>query len=123
MRRFDLFKKSSTSCARFNSPFFHLDLEILLGPAYAQQQLTARASESDSHLTQRLKSESANLSYSAGIRLAATSTVGLGLKTGLIYSEINDVFEHQVGSETNINIIYDPNGQIISMVYYFCRCL
>jgi len=108
-----LFEKSKTSCARFNNPFFHLDLEMLLGPAYAHQQLSALASESTVHLGERLESESSGLSYSAGVRLAATSNVGLGLRTGITYSQINDIYKYEVGSRMQIDLILNANEEII----------
>ena len=108
-----LFTRSATRCARFASPFFHLDLEVLTGPAYARQQLSSRSSESDAHLQKRKESESPSLSYTAGVRLAATSHTGLGIKTGLMYSQINDKFEYLVGSRLETVITRDPNGNII----------
>lgn len=116
-----LFSRSATRCARFENPFFHLDLEILSGPAYAQQQLTARTSESDAHLQKRKESESPSLSYTTGLRLAATSRSGLGLKTGLIYSQINDRFKYLVGSRLETVVIRDPNDNIIRIDTNFIK--
>lgn len=108
-----LFTKSATQCARFANPFFHLDLEALSGPAYAKQKLSTRTSQSNAHLQKRKDSESPSLSYTAGLRLAATSHSGLGLKTGLVYSQINEKFEYLVGSRLETITIRDPNGNII----------
>ncbi len=108
-----LFSRSATRCARFANPFFRLDLEMLTGPAYAKQQLTTRSSESNAHLQKRKESESSGVSYTAGLRLAATSHTGLGLKTGLAYSQINDRFEYKIGSKITTETIYSPNGEVI----------
>lgn len=108
-----LFTKSSTPCSRFNNPFFHLDLEILAGPAYAHQTLSALSSQSNDYLKRRQDSEYAMLSYGASARLSASSKAGIGFKAGLSYTQINDRFEHQIGSRTSIIITEGPNGETI----------
>lgn len=108
-----LFANHAPRCADFAAPFFRLDLEVLGGPAYAHQTLQAKTSESLSHMRLRERSESASLSYSGGFRLAASSNVGLGLRTGVMYSEINDRFTFDVGSRMDVSVIFGPNGEII----------
>ena len=103
-------------CARFADQFLKFDVEVLGGPAYAHQQLQSRTVEGVNHLRDRQQTEHAGWSFSSGIRLAATSNSGLGLRTGLMYTQINDHFEHFLGTtvDTIINYHYDPNGNIIS---------
>lgn len=108
-----LFTNHPPRCADFTGPFFRLDLEMLGGPAYAHQTLRAKTSESQAHLRLRERSESAGLSFSGGFRLAASSNVGLGLRTGITYTEINDRFTFDVGSRMDVSVIFDPNGEII----------
>lgn len=110
-----LFANHAPRCARFANPYFRFDLEILGGPAYAQQILQAKTPESISHLKQRQKSESPALSHSSGFRLAAASNVGLNLRTGLIYTQINDRFTFEVGSRMDVSTIFGPNGEIIGI--------
>ncbi len=108
-----LFANHPPRCADFTGPFFRLDLEMLGGPAYAHQTLRAKTSESQSHQRLRESSESAGLSYSGGFRLAASSNVGLSLRTGVNYTEINDRFTFDVGSRMDVSVIFGPNGEII----------
>ncbi|MEL6836359.1 MAG: hypothetical protein AAFP77_25400 [Bacteroidota bacterium] len=108
-----LFANHAPRCADFAAPFFRLDLEMLGGPAYAHQTLKAKTSESLDHLRQRQDSESAGVSYTGGFRLAASSNVGLGLRTGLMYTQINDRFTFNVGSRMDVSVIFGPNGEVI----------
>lgn len=108
-----LFANHAPRCADFASPFFRVDLEMLGGPAYAQQTLHAKTSESSTHLNRRKESESAGLSYTSGFRLAASSSVGLGLRTGLMYTQINDRFTFEAGSRMDVSIIFGSNGEVI----------
>lgn len=108
-----LFANHPPRCADFTGPFFRLDLEMLAGPAYAHQTLRAKTSESQPHQRLRESSEAAGLSYSGGFRLAASSNVGLGLRTGVMYTEINDRFTFDVGSRMDVSVIFGPNGDII----------
>lgn len=110
-----LFANHAPRCARFANPYFRFDLEILGGPAYAQQILQAKTPESISHLEQRQKSESSRLSHSSGFRLAAASNVGLSMRTGLIYTQINDRFTFEVGSRMDVSTIFGPNGEVIGI--------
>lgn len=108
-----LFANHAPRCADFANPFFHLDAEFLAGPAYASQMLMAKTNESIPHLQQRKDSETSSLSSTTGIRLAATSNTGLGLRSGLSYTQINEKFTHHVGSKIEISVEFDPNGQVI----------
>ena len=108
-----LFANHAPRCADFAAPFFRLDLEMLGGPAYAHQTLQAKTSESLAHLRLREKSEAAGVSYSGGFRLAASSNVGLSLRTGVMYTQINDRFTYDVGSRMDVSVIFGPNGEIV----------
>jgi hypothetical protein len=110
-----LFANHAPRCARFASPYFRLDLEVLGGPAYAQQILQAKTPESINHLNKRRESESAGVSYSSGFRLAAASNVGLSVRSGVMYSEINDRFTFEVGSEMRVSTLFGPNGEVIGV--------
>lgn len=110
-----LFSNHAPRCARFANPYFRLDLEVLGGPAYAQQTLQAKTPESISHLNKRKESESSSISYSGGFRLAAASNVGLSMRTGLMYTEINDRFTFEVGSRMDVSTIFGPNGEVIGV--------
>ncbi|WP_367391206.1 hypothetical protein [Lewinella sp. LCG006] len=110
-----LFANHAPRCARFANPYFRLDLEVLGGPAYAHQILQAKTPESIDHLNKRKESESSGLSHSSGFRLAASSNVGLSLRTGVMYSEINDRFTFEVGSEMRVSTLFGPNGEVIGV--------
>lgn len=110
-----LFANHAPRCARFANPYFRLDLEVLGGPAYAQQILQAKTPESITHLSKRRESESSGISHSSGFRLAAASNVGLSLRTGVMYSQINDRFTFEVGSETRVSTLFGPNGEVIGV--------
>lgn len=107
-----LFANHAPRCARFSNPFFRFDLEVLGGPAYAQQTLRAKTPESLEHLMQRKNTESARLSHSTGFRIAASSSVGLRLSSGLVYTQINERFTFNAGSRLLIEQIIDAAGQI-----------
>lgn len=108
-----LFANNTIRCARFDNPPFHWDLEWLAGPAYAPSLLAAKTPESTAHLTKRLETETPGVSYNAGVRLGITSNAGLGLKTGLQYSQINDRFTYYVGRRMDVSVIWGPNGEIV----------
>jgi hypothetical protein len=108
-----LFANHAPRCADFASPFFHLDVELITGPAYARQMLVAKTNESTSHLQQRYDSEMAGISTASSLRFAATSNTGLGLRSGFSYTQINEQFTHQVGSKIDVSIIFGPNGQVV----------
>jgi hypothetical protein len=110
-----LFANHAPRCARFANPYFRLDLEVLGGPAYAQQILQAKTPESINHLNKRRESESSGISHSSGFRLAAASNVGLSMRTGVMYSEINDRFTFEVGSEMRVSTLFGPNGEVIGV--------
>jgi hypothetical protein len=107
-----LFANHAPRCANFAKPFFRFDLEILGGPAYAQQTLRSKSPESLNHLRQRQNSESARLSYSTGFRIAAASNVGLRVSSGLVYTQINERLTFNAGSRLFIEQIIDAGGQI-----------
>lgn len=108
-----LFANHAPRCADFASPFFHFDVEVLAGPAYANQTLLVKTGDSQHHLDQRETSESAALSSSAAIRIAATTRTGLSIRSGLAYSQINERFTHDVGRKLDIRLIIGPNGDIV----------
>jgi hypothetical protein len=108
-----LFASHSPRCASFTNPFFHFDAELLTGPAYAQQVLRAKTTESSNHLQLREKSESAGVSYTIGARIAAMTNTGLGFRTGVQFTQINDRFKFQVGSRMDVSTLFGPNGEIV----------
>jgi len=108
-----LFASHSPRCASFTNPFFHFDAELLTGPAYAQQLLRAKTTESSNHLQLREKSESAGVSYTIGGRIAAVTNTGLGFRTGVQFTQINDRFKFQVGSRMDVSTLFGPNGEIV----------
>ncbi|MEM1217154.1 MAG: hypothetical protein AAGJ82_15775 [Bacteroidota bacterium] len=107
-----LFANHAPRCAKFTGSLFHVDVELLGGPAYAHAQLTAKTGESQNYLRQRRNSESPRVSYTTTLRLAATTKSGLGIRSGLAYTQINERFEHEVGSRMNIELITHPDGQV-----------
>lgn len=108
-----LLASHATRCANFDTPAFHWDVELLAGPAYAQSQLAAKATEGQTHLKRRLETEAPGLSYNTAVRIGVTSKTGLGLKTGLQYSQINDRFTYYVGRRMDVSVIFGPNGEVI----------
>ncbi|MCB0639188.1 MAG: hypothetical protein KDC54_21320 [Lewinella sp.] len=105
----------SLQCARFTTQFLHWDLEVLGGPAYADRHLRASRAEGLTHLADRERTETSLISTTAGLRLAANTRAGLGLHVGLAYTQINERFEHFIGTvvDTMIQHRYDADGHII----------
>lgn len=109
-----LFANHPPRCAKFTGPFFRWDAELLAGPAYAHSTLTAKTSESEAHLQQRLNSEFSEWSYTTLLRLAATTKSGLSIRSGVGYTQINERFEHEIGSKWETTVVIGPDGQIIA---------
>lgn len=112
----NLLLSRAPQCARFREGFFKLDLEVLAGPAYAFRQMRSNTVEGVTHLRNREATEMSRPSATAGLRLGITSKSGLGFRVGLAYTQLNERFEHFIGTvvDTMIQHRYDASGNIIA---------
>ncbi|MEZ4984955.1 MAG: hypothetical protein R2795_07960 [Saprospiraceae bacterium] len=108
-----LFADGALKCATFKQKGLFFDLEILGGPAYAHLLLEAKTDESSAYEALRQQSESAGISWTAGARIGVSGASGVGMKTGLFYTQINDKFTYRVGSRMDVSVIFGPNGEIV----------
>ena len=69
-------------------------IDFVYSHDYGMQSLTAKSQEFNPYVGERENTESPLYSFSAGVRISYISGSGLGLKTGINYSQINEKFEY-----------------------------
>ncbi|MCC7025833.1 MAG: hypothetical protein IT265_02680 [Saprospiraceae bacterium] len=90
-----------------------LYLEPYVGPGLNMYQLTAKSSENNAYADARSKSETAQLSGLAGLRLALQYQA-LVLKLGIQYQLINEKFTYTKNGEVRVTEIYEyPGGPLL----------
>ncbi len=89
--------KDPTGCPNFSKTFNpNIFIEAHLNPLYAKSILSSNNPEiGSSYLDLRKNTESALVSWSAGLNVGWISMYNIGLKTGLNYEVINERFEYQ----------------------------
>ncbi len=111
-RRFG--RQVPTDCPEFtvNRPGLYVDLYY--AHEIGLRSLKAKVPEFEEYVGLRNESESARYSFSAGVRLHYVLNKGFNIKSGLNYSQINEVFEYEdpesIRFVTTITTdsIYDP---------------
>ena len=113
-RLFGLFNPDP-KCAKFKHGQWFLYLDMMASPDIPIRSLKARNSLYNSYVMNREQTESLEFSYSAAFRLSAVSNIGLAIRTGLNYTQINEQFNYYNENEERIIIdnIYGPGGEII----------
>ncbi|MCR9287016.1 MAG: hypothetical protein NXI23_06450 [Bacteroidetes bacterium] len=91
-------------------------LDILIGPDYAIRNLRSKSPDDVNYLKARETTESYRYAYSGGLRLSFLNRKGLALRTGLMYSQIAEKFEHNIGNAQQINI--EPIPQADGTILY-----
>ena len=98
------------NCYQFlKKKHFSLYLEPYVGPGLNMYQLTAKSSENNAYADARSKSETAQLSGLAGLRLALQYQA-LVLKLGIQYQLINEKFTYTKNGEVRVTEIYEYHG-------------
>ena len=89
--------------------------DLYFSPDVAFRKLDSKGTDYDLYAANRKATESQILSYSAGARFSIVSNYGLALRTGFVYSQINEVFDYQSESETRTTFVetFDNDGNLI----------
>ena len=108
---------SITDCTNLERIPPRVFLGVYAGPDIALKYLNTKDSElMDKYKNQRIDSEVPQLSFSGGLRASWISYSGLGVKTGLDYSQINERFDYVDPNSTisktfiTIDTIFHPDG-------------
>ena len=90
-------------------------MEVFAGPEYGIKSLSTKTSEPSLYLDERNNTESVRLGFSGGLRVGFKINNQLGIKTGAMYSVLNEKFDYVNEMEERITTTYirDANGMII----------
>ncbi len=113
---FDALFAPEPRCANFGDGSWQFYVDALISPDLAFRQLQPRNPEFEDYTNSRRETESNMYAFSGALRLSIVSDMGLALRTGINYSQINERFSYINGSEEIIETInnYDQDGNIIS---------
>ena len=103
-------------CATFGKWLkLHFYGDIYFSPDIAFRELESKNSEYDTYAANRKATETQLFSYSAGARFSVVSNYGLALRTGIVYSQINEQFKYESESETRtiVKDVFDDDGNLI----------
>lgn len=102
-------------CATFAPQGLFVQVELLGGPSFGQPHFSAPGSEANSHLADRLATESGGLSLSAQLRVSIRNRSGWTVRGGLSYAELRNSFRMETEGEHTLTIRerYDANGNVI----------
>jgi hypothetical protein len=105
------------SCRPFSKEKWGLNwyAEVVGSPEYVFRSLSPRAKEFADYAEARSEMEEIRGGFSAGLRLSAVTDFGLSLRTGLQYSQINEVLNFRDPDDVRIIVtnVYDGSGNII----------
>lgn len=119
LRRLDFpspsFSSPEDGCHGFKKHKWSLMADVTIAPEFAIRSLSAKDAEYASYAGQRNETENPTLSYSLGLRLTALSSTGLGIRSGLHFTQINEDFSYRTENEERIEIITikDSDGNVI----------
>gem|GEM_PF-1302522 len=91
-------------------------IDALVSPDYAITEIAGRTAAYDNYAAARRATENFNYAFSAGVRVSAVTKAGLAFRTGVIYSQITEKFDHTGDSEEidSIVTVVDGQGMILS---------
>lgn len=109
------FVSPEDGCHGFKKHKWSLMVDATIAPEFAIRSLSAKDAEYASYAGQRNETENPTLSYSLGLRLTALSSTGLGIRSGLHFTQINEDFSYRTENEERIEIITikDSDGNVI----------
>lgn len=91
--------------------------EVYAGPVLANHRMASRSEDVSAYIHLRDSTESARLSWHAGLRLGYRHSSGATLRIGGHYTMVNEVFDYFDGSfsqtVTRIDSIFDAGGNLI----------
>jgi hypothetical protein len=90
--------------------------DAYVSPDVAFRQLNSKDAEYESYALNREATETQLLSMSMGARVSVVSNYGISLRTGLVYSQINERFNHEMDEviQTWTELGTDINGNPIN---------
>lgn len=111
-----------TDCYKFGKSvrgnFF---ADLYFGPVYSMQSLSSRDIEVAEYIDRRRATESARMSFDAGLRFGYMTPRGYSLMTGLHYTQVNQIFdyfnpdEQRIETIITIDTIITPDTIFVSM--------
>jgi hypothetical protein len=94
-------------------------VEAYTGPTFSTRNLTSRLEDVSSYIARRDSTESARMSWHAGLRVGYVTGSGLSVRLGAHYTVVNELFDFFDGSfsqtTTRIDTFYDASGFIVDI--------
>ena len=92
---------------------FTTSIDAFFSPDYANQMLEYKSEDFKEHAQLRTDTEKPYYSFNTGIRVNFLTEFGWAIRTGLVYSQINEILETQY---TEIVTTFDANGNVIGTI-------
>lgn len=89
---------------------FTTSVDAFFSPDYANQILEYKTADFREHAQQRTDTEKPYYSFNTGVRINFLTEFGWAIRTGLVYTQINEILETQY---TEIVTTLDGNGNVI----------
>ncbi len=89
---------------------FTTSVDLFFSPDYANQILEYKSEDFRDHAQLRTDTEKPYYSFNTGVRVNFLTEFGWAIRTGLVYTQINDILETQY---TEIVTTLDANGNVI----------
>ena len=89
---------------------FTTSIDAFFSPDYANQILEYKSEDFRDHAQQRTDTEKPYYSFNTGVRVNFLTEFGWAIRTGLVYTQINEILETQY---TEIVTTFDANGNVI----------
>ena len=89
---------------------FTTSVDAFFSPDYANQILEYKSEDFREHAQQRTDTEKPYYSFNTGVRVNFLTEFGWAIRTGLVYTQINEILETQY---TEIVTTLDANGNVI----------
>lgn len=89
---------------------FTTSIDVFFSPDYANQILEYKSEDFREHAQQRTNTEKPYYSFNTGVRVNFLTEYGWAIRTGLVYTQINEILETQY---TEIVTTLDANGNVI----------
>jgi hypothetical protein len=89
---------------------FTTSVDAFFSPDYANQMLEYKSEDFREHAQLRTDTEKPYYSFNTGVRVNFLTEFGWAIRTGLVYTQINEILETQY---TEIVTTFDGNGDVI----------
>lgn len=91
---------------------FTTSIDAFFSPDYANQMLEYKSEDFKEHAQLRTETEKPYYSFNTGVRVNFLTEFGWAIRTGLVYTQINEILETQY---TEIVTTLDANGNVIGI--------